>query len=161
MVETRNTMRGLDTGQLSSVNRLETSKKHQTKLEVLKSAKNQQSNDKNNETANDEENVVMIDQSNVQQNDQRENKNDSKKVSFQEEVTIAEENNDQSENQSIKKGLAIEVVMETGSSDQSCAVTVVHAAEQLLNKWTKMNVIEGVHSIEKKVIRENYNKVEE
>ena len=161
MVETRNTMRGLDTGQLSSLNRLETSKKHQTKLEVLKSAKNQRSNDKKNETANDEDKVVIEDQPNEQRNDHHEKKDEIKTVRFQEDEMSVEEDKEQADKMSRKKGLSIEIVMEMGSNDETCSVTVATVAEQLLYKWTKKKVIEGVYGIKKQLIKENYEEVEE
>ena len=60
MVETRNAIKGLDTGQLSELNRLEVSQNQGTKLEMLKSVKNQQNNANFNGATNAEDNVTVF-----------------------------------------------------------------------------------------------------
>ena len=88
MVGTRNSTMELDTGQLSTLNRMDTSERSDTKLEVLKSVKNQQSNDNlsNNNNNTEDENLVttMNENSNRQRNDQDERMT----VTFQEDKGI-------------------------------------------------------------------------
>ena len=61
MIETRNTTKGLDTGQPSTVNKTETSKRNVTKLESSKSMKNRQRNDDSNNSNNVVEDAMIVD----------------------------------------------------------------------------------------------------
>ena len=159
MVETRSTIRGLDTGQLSTLNKLETSPKQQTTLELLKSKKNPMNTSKMNEATNDGEDVSMEEQSNEQQNDPSKVEN-NKTVRFNDEIIMEEVNHNQPRQQTNKKGLSIELVMEKDSSEKSCAITIVHVVEQLLIKWTATKAIYGVYGIKNDLINEDYGEVE-
>jgi len=159
MVGTRSTIKGLDTGQLSNLNKLDISSKQKTVLELLKSTKNQANNSKISEATNDGEEESMEEQWNEQDEEPSEREQD-RTVRFNDEIMTEEVNQNHSTQMINKKGLSIEVVMEKDSSEKSCSITIVHAVEQLLMKWTEMEAIQGVYGKKNELIKEDYEDVE-
>ena len=99
MVDTPMTIRGLDTGQISSLNKMETSKSQGTKLELLKSIKNQQNIDNVNSPNDNVDEKTIVEPSNRQQENQFDSNCNSKKVRFEDNdnikgVEILEETNE-------------------------------------------------------------------
>ena len=85
MVWTRNSTMELDTGQLSTLNRMDTSERSDTKLEVLQSVKNQQSNNILSNNNNNIEDETLIASRNENSNRQRNDQDERMSVTFQED----------------------------------------------------------------------------
>ena len=160
MVETRNTIRGLDTGQLSQLNRLDTSRNQETKFEMIKSVKNQQRNANSNESTNANENGRRLSPVNNQRESQIQNETTTRRVQFQEDVMMEEVFDQERAKQSEKKGISIEIEMNPESEAQECAITIVTVAEQLLKKWTMKKVIDGVYGVNGNLIKAQYEKID-
>jgi len=160
MVETRNAIKGLDTGQLSELNRLEVSQNQGTKLEMLKSVKNQQNNANFNGATNAEDNVTVFNINDSQSRLQEVNEEMTRSVQFHEEVIMKDRMNQESQKQTGKKGLSIEIEMAPDSDDQACAVEIATAAEQLITRWKEKKVIDGVYGINGQVMKTKFDKIQ-
>jgi len=160
MVGARNTIKGLDTGQISEINRLDKANNEGTKLEMLKSVKNQQSNERMKEVTNAMENVNRI--NNVEQHQEEQGATTNMTAVRFHEDTIMEEAIDQRKvKYGEKKGISIEIEMEVESDEQTCAITIVTVAETLLKEWKQNKVIDGVLSLNGRLMKNKFEKVEQ
>ena len=51
----------------------------------------------------------------------------------------------------------MEIEMEPESSNQLCAVTIMHIAEVLITQWTNKRVIGGIYAIDRILMNNNYD----
>ena len=150
MVWTRNSTMELDTGQLSTLNRMDTSERSDTKLEVLKSVKNQQSNDilSNNNNNIEDENLVttMNENSNRQRNDQDERMT----VTFQEDKCI----------DILPLQVNIDFKHDLEYDDEKISTATLFHIHQLVTNWLKEKVIDGVFTLRGDELEDNIDDVQ-
>ena len=59
-----------------------------------------------------------------------------------------------------KRGLSIEMEFEKDIDLETCEGSILQVTIELLNQWTKMNIIEGVYGTDGQVINNKYKNLD-